>query len=570
MHDLLIRGATLVDGTGAPARTADVAVSDGTFAAVGKHLGPARRQIDADGLLLTPGWVDIHTHYDGQATWDPLMTPSSWHGVTTAVFGNCGVGFAPVRPGSERYLINLMEGVEDIPETVLAEGIDFRWESFADYLDALESMPRIMDIGAQMPHAPLRFYVMGERGADHAAHPTGEEIARMGELLEAALRAGALGFTTSRTTKHRAKDGRYTPSLSAAEPELAGLALAMRRAGSGVIEVNSDFGDGDFERLRAAAELAGRPLSLLLLQVHNAPELWRGTLAAIHAARARGVDVTGQVGTRPIGMMMALEGTIHPFLSHPLWEAMSSLSPSERVARIQADAQLRRRLWTELPDDPHTRWTAGMLPRTFRLEEPLNYEPDMRDSVGAAAQAQGRNVFDVALEWLLERDGKQILLHTFENYHGGDLEVVRTLLEDPATVCGLGDAGAHVGYMCDAGSATSMLVHWTRERTRGPRLPLELLVKKQTADTARTYGLLDRGIVAPGYKADFNLIEFDALKVRKPELVYDLPAGGKRMLQKAEGYRYTFVSGVEVMRDGQASGVLPGRLIRGPRPAPAG
>jgi N-acyl-D-aspartate/D-glutamate deacylase len=568
MHELLIRGATLVDGTGAPPRTADVAVSGATFVAVGKDLGPAHRQIDADGLLLTPGWVDIHTHYDGQATWDPLMTPSSWHGVTTAVFGNCGVGFAPVRPGSERYLINLMEGVEDIPETVLAEGIDFRWESFAQYLDVLESMPRIMDIGAQMPHAPLRFYVMGERGADHAARPTGAEIERMGELLEAALRAGALGFSTSRTIKHRAKDGRFTPSLSAAEPELAGLALAMRRAGSGVIEVNSDFGDGDFERLRAAAELAGRPLSVLLLQVHNAPELWRETLAAIHAARSRGLQITGQVGTRPIGMMMALEGTIQPFLSHPLWESMSDLSPAARAARLRSDAHLRRRLWAELPDNPHTRWIAGMLPRTFRLEEPLDYEPDMRDSVGAAAQGQGRNLFDVALEWLLERDGKQILLHTFENYHGGDLEVVRTLLEDPATVCGLGDAGAHVGYMCDAGSATSMLVHWTRQRTRGPRLPLEFLVKKQTADTASAYGLLDRGIVAPGYKADFNLIDFNALRVRKPELVYDLPAGGKRMLQKADGYRHTFVSGVEVMRDGEASGVLPGRLIRGARPRP--
>jgi N-acyl-D-amino-acid deacylase len=568
MHDLVIRAATLVDGTGAPPRTADVAVSGATFMAVGKDLGPARRQIDADGLLLTPGWVDIHTHYDGQATWDPLMTPSSWHGVTTAVFGNCGVGFAPVRPGSERYLINLMEGVEDIPETVLAEGIDFRWESFAQYLDVLESMPRIMDIGAQMPHAPLRFYVMGERGADHAALPSDAEIARMGELLEAALRAGALGFSTSRTIKHRAKDGRYTPSLSAAEPELAGLALAMRRAASGVIEVNSDFGDGDFERLRAAAELAGRPLSVLLLQVHNAPHLWRETLAAIHAARARGLDVTGQVGTRPIGMMMALEGTIQPFLSHPLWEAMSHLSPAARAAQLRSDAELRRRLWAELPDNAHTRWIAGMLPRTFRLEEPLDYEPDMRDSVGAAAQAQGRNLFDVALEWLLERDGKQILLHTFENYHGGDLEVVRTLLEDTATVCGLGDAGAHVGYMCDAGSATSMLVHWTRQRTRGPRLALELLVKKQTADTARAYGLLDRGIVAPGYKADFNLIDFGALRVRKPELVYDLPAGGKRMLQKADGYRHTFVSGVEVMRDGEASGALPGRLIRGARPRP--
>jgi N-acyl-D-aspartate/D-glutamate deacylase len=569
MHDLLICGATLVDGTGAPAHTADVAVSGGTFSAVGRDLGTARRVIDADGLLLAPGWVDIHTHYDGQATWDPWMTPSSWHGVTTTVFGNCGVGFAPVRPGAERYLINLMEGVEDIPETVLAEGIDFRWESFAQYLDVLESMPRILDVGAQMPHAALRFYVMGERGADHAALPTEGEIARMGELLEAALRAGALGFSTSRTIKHKAKDGRYTPSLSAAEPELAGIALAMRRAGRGVMEVNSDFGDGDFERLRAACELARRPLSVLLLQVNNAPELWRNTLAGIHAARSAGLEVTGQVGSRPIGVMMALEGSVHPFVAHPLWKGMAPLSPRERFERLQRDRDLRRRLWAGRPDDGYTRWIASMLERTFRLDEPLDYEPHPDASVGAHARREGRDPFDVALEWLMEQDGQQILMHTFENYTGGDLEVVRELLEDDATVCGLADAGAHVGFLCDAGSATTMLTHWTRERTRGPRLPLERLVRKQTADTARTYGLLDRGVVAPGYKADFNLIDYARLRVRKPYLAYDLPAGGRRMLQKAEGYRHTFVSGVEVMSDGEATGALPGRLIRGPQAIPA-
>jgi N-acyl-D-aspartate/D-glutamate deacylase len=569
MHDLLIRGATLVDGTGAPACTADVAVANGRFSAVGRDLGPARRAIDAEGLLLTPGWVDIHTHYDGQATWDPWLTPSSWHGVTTAVFGNCGVGFAPVRPGTERYLIQLMEGVEDIPETVLAEGIDFRWESFPQYLDVLESMPRILDVGAQMPHAALRFYVMGERGADHAARPTEGEITRMGELLEDALRAGALGFTTSRTIKHKAKDGRYTPSLSAADPELAGIALAMRRAGRGVIEVNSDFGDGDFARLRAAAELAGRPLSVLLLQVNNAPALWRETLAGIHAARRAGLEVTGQVGSRPIGVMMALEGSVHPIVAHPLWKTMAALSPRESGERLQRDAGLRRRLWAERPGDGYTSWIAGMLDRTFRLDEPLDYEPHPDASVGAQARRTGRDPFDVALEWLLEQDGKQILMHTFENYTGGDLEVVRELLEDDATVCGLADAGAHVGFLCDAGSATSMLTHWTRSRTRGPRLPLELLVKKQTRDTARTYGLLDRGMIAPGCKADFNLIDHARLRVRKPYLAYDLPAGGKRMLQKADGYRHTFVSGVEVMHDGEPTGALPGRLIRGSTEAPA-
>jgi N-acyl-D-aspartate/D-glutamate deacylase len=563
MHDLVIRNAILVDGTGAVKCVSDVAVDGRSITAVGTKLDAGKREINADGLLLTPGWVDIHTHYDGQATWDPYLTPSSWHGVTTAVFGNCGVGFAPVRPGQERYLINLMEGVEDIPETVLAEGIDFRWESFPQYLDALQTMPRIMDIGAQVPHCALRFYVMGERGADHAEVPTDTEIIEMGLLLEQSLRAGALGLTTSRTIKHRAKDGRYTPGLTAMEPELAGLALAMKRAGSGVIEVNSDFGDGDFEKLRAAAEIAQRPLSVLLLQVHNAPDLWKDTLAGITAARARGQNVTGQVGTRPIGMMMALEGTIHPFVTHPLWTAMNDLTPAERIARIQSNAELRRKLWAELPDNEHTRWIVDMLPRTFRLQEPLDYEPEFASSVTALAQAARRDAVDLTLELLLEKNGKAILLHTFENYFAGDMDIVRTLLADPGTICGIADAGAHVGYICDAGSATGMLTHWVRDRKRGPGLPLEYLVKKQTLDTARTYGLNDRGVIAPGYRADFNLIDFDALRVTLPELIYDLPAGGRRMIQRAEGYRHTFVAGTETMVNGEATGALPGRLIRG-------
>ncbi len=563
MHDLIIRNASLVDGTGSPQRVSDIAIDGKTISAVGSELGSGKREINGEGLLLTPGWVDIHTHYDGQATWDPYLAPSSWHGVTTSVFGNCGVGFAPVRPGAERFLINLMEGVEDIPETVLAEGIDFTWESFPQYLDALETMPRIMDIGAQVPHCALRFYVMGDRGANHAEVPTDAEIAEMGQLLEQSLRAGALGFTTSRTIKHKAKDGRYTPGLTAMEPELAGLALAMKRAGSGVIEVNSDFGDGDFEKLRAAAELAQRPLSVLLLQVHNAPDLWKDTLAGITAARARGQNVTGQVGSRPIGMMMALEGTIHPFVTHPLWLAMNDLTPAERVARIKSNPELRRKLWAELPDNDHTRWIRGMLPRTFRLQEPIDYEPELKDSVTALAENLRRDPIDFALELLLEKNGKAILLHTFENYFDGDMDIVATLLADPGTICGIADAGAHVGYICDAGSATSMLTHWTRDRKRGPGLPLEYLVKKQTFDTARTYGLNDRGVIAPGYRADFNLIDFDALRVTLPELIYDLPAGGRRMIQRAVGYRNTFVAGAEVMANGEVTGALPGRLIRG-------
>ncbi len=567
MHDLVIRNATLIDGSGTAQRVADVAVDGALFSGVGESVGPGGREIDAGGLLLTPGWVDIHTHYDGQATWDPQLTPSSWHGVTTAVFGNCGVGFAPVKPGTEPYLINLMEGVEDIPETVLSEGIDFRWESFGQYLDSLASMPRIMDIGAQMPHGALRFYVMGERGADHAQVPTADEIERMGHLLEDALAQGALGLTTSRTIKHRAKDGRYTPSLSAAEPELAGLAAAMRRAGRGVIEVNSDFEAGDFDRLRQVAELAQRPLTVLLLQVHHVPGRWRETLAGIRAARAAGFEVTGQVGSRAINIMMGLEATVHPFVTHPLWTAMADRAPAERVQRIRDDAALRRRLWAERPDDAHTRWVSDLLERTFKFSEPLDYEPDPVRSVASVARASQRDPFDVALEWLLENDGRALLLHTFENYFDGNLEVIREMLQDSATICGLADAGAHVGLLCDAGAPTTMLTHWGRDRRRGPGLPLEMLVKKQTRDTAQAYGLQDRGLIAPGYKADFNLIDFDRLRARLPELVYDLPAGGRRLVQRADGYRATFVSGVEVMRDGTPTGALPGRLVRGPQAA---
>ncbi len=565
MHDLVVRNATLIDGSGQPRRTVDVTIDNGRFTDIDGSVGQGRREIDAKGDLMTPGWVDIHTHFDGQATWDPYLTPSSWHGVTTAVFGNCSVGFAPVRPGQERYLINLMEGVEDIPESVLAEGIEFRWESFPEYLDVLESMPRIMDIGAQMPHAALRYYVMGDRGADHAEQPTEPEIEQMGTLLEDALRAGALGFTTSRTTKHRAADGRMTPSLTAAEAELAGLARAMRRTGLGVFQVNSDLGDNDFDRLRQAAEIADRPLSILLVQVDAAPDLWSETLDNISQACRDGMTVNAQVGIRPISMMVGLEGSVHPFLSHPAWRALSDLTPQQRLARIGGDPELQRQLVEDLPDNGHTRWMRKAMERTFELGDPVDYEPNAADSVANRARRENKDPIAKALELMLQNDGWTLLFHPFENYNGGDLEAVHRMLTHPHTVCGIADAGAHVGLICDAGAPTYLLTHWGRDRKRGERLSLEFLVKRQTWDTAASYALNDRGLVAPGYKADFNIIDFDALRSHQPELVFDLPAGGKRIVQKASGYRHTFVSGLEVMRDGEATGELPGKLIRGPQ-----
>ncbi len=561
MHDLVIRGGTVIDGTGAPRRTADVAVAGGVIAAVGKDVGTARRVVDADGLLVTPGFVDIHTHYDGQATWDPYLTPSSWHGVTTAVFGNCGVGFAPVRKGSTDYLINLMEGVEDIPGTVLAEGVSFDWESFPQYLDALAAMPRAIDIGAQVPHAALRFYVMGERGAEHAEAPGEAEMARMGVLLEEALLAGALGFTTSRTTKHKARDGRLTPSLSAREPELFALARAMKRAGRGVLEVNSDFGPGEFEALRAAAEIAGRPLSCLLVQVQAQPDLWRETLGQIHAARADGLEANAQVGSRAIGVLMGLDTSVHPFLISDAWKALAKLPHSERVARIRTDAELRRALIAPPPEGKVAR-LGITLDRVYPLGERPDYEPDAGMSVAAMAKRAGRDERELALELLMADDGAGLLLHPFENYSGGDLEVVREMLTDEATVLGVADGGAHVGTICDASSPTTLLTHWGRDRTRGRKLPLEFLVKRQARDTAMAYGLSDRGLLAPGMKADINVIDFDRLRVLKPKVAYDLPAGGKRLVQRAQGYRHVFVAGVETLSDDEHTGALPGRLVR--------
>lgn len=570
MHDLVVRNGTLIDGTGTAPRQVDVAIDDGVITAVEPKAGIGHHEVNAEGLLVTPGWVDIHTHYDGQATWDPAMTPSSWHGVTTTIFGNCGVGFAPVRPGSETYLINLMEGVEDIPEIVLSEGLDFRWESFGEYLDVLEESLRVMDIGVQVPHAPLRFYVMGDRGADHRERPTEDEITRMGQLLEEALAAGAFGFSTSRTTKHRAADGRPTPSLSAEEPELAGIASAMKRAGSGVIQVNSDFGPGEFTLLRAAAELAQRPLSLLLVQMAIAPDRWSETLHSVDRACADGLDVTAQVGSRPIGILLGLQASRHPFLTHPLWHSLEALDHTARVARVVNDGELRRRLVEDRPDDDYTRDMARILERTFDLGDPLNYEPDFANSIANRARAADRDPFDLALDLLLQKGGTNLLLHTFENYCGGDLSVVHQMLVNSNTVCGIADGGAHVGFICDSSSPTSLLTIWARDRTRGPKLPLEFLVHKQTMATARSYGLHDRGVIAPGYRADLNVIDFANLKVTPPVVVHDLPAGGKRIVQRACGYRHTFVQGIEVARDGEDTGARPGRLLRGFQRGPGG
>ena len=562
MNDLLIKNGTIIDGSGQKRYVGNISVADGLITDIGKSIGSARRVVDADGMLVTPGFVDIHTHYDGQATWDPYLTPSTYHGVTTAIFGNCGVGFAPVRKPDIPYLINLMEGVEDIPGSVLAEGVSFQWESFPEYLDVLDRSPKAIDIGAQVPHAPLRFYVMGERGADHNTLPTDHEIDEMGRLLEEALRAGALGFTTSRTTKHLSKDGKNTPSLSAKDPELRGLALAMKRANRGIIEVNSDFGDGEFEIMRMASEVSGRPLSILLLQVNNSPDLWRKTRDQIYKARREGIEVNGQVGCRPIVVIMGFETTLHPFSTHPRWLEMSSLSPQERVNRINQDVDLKRSLINEFPSDEHTQRIKSWLSRTFVMGDKFDYEPSPDQAITALAERRGVNPLEIALEGMLRLNGKGLLAHTFENYFDGDLDVIQEMLLDENTIMGLGDGGAHVCSVCDEGAPTYLLSHWGRDRSRGDKLPIEFLVKKHTSVSAMGYGLRDRGLLKPGLKADINVIDFDELALLNTEVVYDLPAGGRRLIQRAKGYRHTFVSGTEIICNDEQTGNLPGKLIR--------
>jgi N-acyl-D-aspartate/D-glutamate deacylase len=568
MLDLVIRAGAIVDGSGGPAFTGDVGIREGRIATVGKVEEPARRVLDADGLLVTPGWVDVHTHYDGQVTWDSLLTPSCWHGVTTVVMGNCGVGFAPVRPGSYEYLIELMEGVEDIPGTALAEGIEWAWESFPEYLDAIERRPHALDVGAQVPHGALRFYVMGERGTDHREVPRADEIEEMGRLVREAVRAGALGFTTSRTRNHRTSDGRYTPSLTATPDELVGISRVFGEAGRGVFEIVSDFAGGadELALFREMVETSGRPMSISLAQNDASPDGWRGMLKWMEEANARGLAMRAQVASRAIGLLLGLEATLNPFSSHPSYGAIAGLPLAERVARMR-DPELRRRILAEEPARAIA-FLVGDFDRLFALGDPPDYEPPREASIGAEAARRGVRPEELAYDLLLENEGRRLLYRPFLNYSAFNLDAIREMLSHPLTVPGLGDAGAHCGMICDGSFPTYLLSHWGRDRTRGERLPVEQIVKSQTADTAALVGLHDRGRLAPGMKADVNLVDFDHVGVHHPEIVHDLPAGGKRLIQKARGYRATVQSGVVTFEDGESTGELPGKLVRGPQPAP--
>jgi len=577
MHDLVISGGTLVDGTGAAGREADVAVSNGRISAVGQGVGAARETIDARGKLVTPGFVDIHTHYDGQATWDSLLTPSCWHGVTTLVMGNCGVGFAPVRPGDEAFLIALMEGVEDIPGTALAAGMKWGWESFPEYLDALERIPHAVDLGTQVPHGAVRAYVMGGRGAKNEP-ATPEDIAQMAAIVREGIEAGALGFSTSRTLVHRAVDGEPVPGTFAAEDELFGIGRVLRELGRGLFELAPAGVMGE-DLAAPAKEVAwmrklsaeiGRPVSFALSQHDVDKDQFRVILQYCGEANAAGARLAPQVASRPT-MLLIGHQTFHPFSFKPTYQALESLPLAERVAKLR-DPEIRRRILAEKSaagQDPRigvviTLIENGMS-KIFPLGDPPNYEPTPDMSVAAEALRSRRDPFEVLYDRMLELDGRQLLMLAILSYSDGDLEALREMLEHPTSAFGLGDGGAHCGAICDASMTTFLLTHWARDRSRGPKLPVEWVVRKMTRDTAELYGLCDRGVVAPGKKADLNVIDWNRLALALPELVHDLPAGARRLVQRARGFEATLVSGIVTMRDGEHSGALPGRVIRGPQ-----
>ncbi len=570
MHDLVVRGASIADGTGNPLREGDVAIDGARIVAVGADVGAGRREIDARGLLAAPGWVDIHTHYDGQATWDPYLTPSSWHGVTTVVMGNCGVGFAPARPDRHGWLIGLMEGVEDIPGTALAEGIRWSWEGFPEYLDALEALPRALDVGAQVPHGAVRAYVMGERGAKNEP-ATADDIAAMAAIVREGLLAGALGFTTSRTLLHRAIDGEPVPGTFAAPDELLGIGRAMGDVGRGVLELASDLlpEEPELEWMERVSATTGRPVTFACLQNDADPDQWRRLLDAADGAAARGAHLVPQVAARPTSLLLGLQGTLHPFVGHATYREIAHLPLAERVVRLR-DPETRRRMLSEQVafDNPVLAYLATAFHKLFPLGDPPEYEPAADTSIAAVARRRGVSPEEIAYDLMLERNGRELLYLPFLNYSGFDFEPIREMLLHPRTVIGLADGGAHCGVICDASTPTFLLTHWARDRHRGGRLPLEHLVRRQTRDTARLYGLHDRGTLEPGMKADVNLIDVDALALAPPEMVFDLPAQGRRLIQRARGYRATIVSGDVVAEQGEVTGALPGRLLRGPQAAP--
>jgi N-acyl-D-aspartate/D-glutamate deacylase len=578
MHDLIIRGGTIVDGTGAEPFVGDVAVDGERIVAVGKVEGPARREIDASGLIVTPGWVDIHTHYDGQATWDPVMAPSSWHGVTTAIMGNCGVGFAPVRPDAHDFLIELMEGVEDIPGSALAEGIDWKWESFPEYLDALEAKPRAIDVGTHVPHASVRAYVLGDRcNTDY--QPNADEIAQMAEIVREGVEAGALGFSTSRTLLHKDLKGVHMPGTFAGSDEMLALGLSMKGLRHGVFEMVSDhLGDDDeWMWVKGFAEQTRLPVTLVATSAgaYEGDKMYN----IAEESRRHGMDIRPQIAGRPTGILHGLTSSFHVFMASPTWKAkLEGVSLEERLALMKTP-EIREALLSEdsgliraavgegVAGDLAVAFGGSLLWRIFPLGERPNYEPDREGSVAGLAEAAGVPPLEMMYDLLLRDAGRELFYQPLGGYQTYNFDFFRKNMQHPNVLFGLSDGGAHCGVIADAGMPTFILSYWARDRVKGERFPLEFLVRKLTSDTARAYGLNDRGQLKPGLLADLNVIDFEALQLHRPEAIRDLPAGGRRLVQKADGYRYTVKSGQVTFEDGQHTGALPGGLVRGGREA---
>ena len=571
-HDLVVRGGTLVDGSGSPGRTADVAIRDGVVSEVGQVRGRGREEIDADGALVAPGFVDLHTHYDGQATWDSYLQPSSWHGITTVVMGNCGVGFAPAVPEDHQRLIALMEGVEDIPGVALTEGLAWDWETFPEYLDALERRPHDLDLAAQVPHAALRVRAMGERAAAHV-QATDDEIATMARLAAEAVRAGALGFTTSRTLNHKTRAGELTPSYAAGIAELAAISRAIGETGTGVLQLVTDWDDEtidtDFDLIATMARESGRPMSFSLAQSPAYPERFRKALDFLVRANEEGLRMRAQVAARGIGILLGLDCTLNPFAGNPVWLELADLPVAEQASAMRDPERRRRILELGVVQAPNLIGGA-LLDRfdlMFELGDPPDYEPDPEQTVARRAGREGRTAEELVYDLLVADGGRGMLYLPFTNYVDGSLDGAREMLAHDFTVPGLSDGGAHVGTICDGSFSTTLLQHWVRDREEG-RLPVEHVVARQARATAEAVGLLDRGLLRPGYRADLNVIDLDGLRLHKPEMHHDLPAGGRRLLQRADGYLRTVVAGVVTYADGESTGALPGRLVRGARPDP--
>ena len=564
MFDLIIKNGSIYDGKGSEPYQADIAISNEKIVEIGDIKGEAKKVIDAEGKIVTPGFVDIHTHYDGQVTWDPYLRPSTYHGVTTVVMGNCGVGFSPCKPDQRDWLIGLMEGVEGIPGTALHEGIDWEWESFPEYLDALEKKPLAIDVGTQIPHGAVRAYVMGERGINHE-EASQEEIDTMKEIVQEAIKAGAYGFSTSRTEKHNDVNGNLTPSITAHKNELVEIAKSLGEINQGVLQGISDFYDFDseFDIFKAMSKESGRPISITVEQQDARPEWWEQLLDGIEDAQSEGINMYGQVPPRATGILMGLTATLNPFRFHPAYMEIADLALDERV-EIMSNDEFKEKLLSDnaVSINPLVDEIVNSYSKMFKLGEPANYEPDPEMSFESLANSSNMTAQEIAYDAMLEKDGRALIYHPLFNYQTGDLSLVEKMLKHPYTISGLGDAGAHCGAISDASFPTTLVQHWSRDRSRGSKLPLETVIKMQTSETANLLGIKDRGVLEKGYKADINIIDYEGLTLHEPEIINDLPAGGRRLVQKASGYDYTIVSGEVAFIKGEATGALNGRLIR--------